>query len=269
MAVAEEASLFSFGMKSYDTESTTPEYSFPKYSESKMPVNQDSAIITETHFKPKGVRTSQRHAWAWGHKKFQLLHRSFANAMKKMDKPFKNNKCVKGQNSEIQLLNSCLYNHLLVLSDATHLAIDCIEVDKHGKISKNHFKGHEKSQCWAGGVHNLAKDLAGCCHAKLESKKHCEVDAKPMYLLEKTVSTQFDKCSGWRLEGHTKESPGTWKLEKKPDLKACHHVAQKLMYLSLDVKDWYMFNSHKSGGMASQCMEDADDDWVNSGDQST
>lgn len=85
--------------------------------------------------------------------------------------------------------------------------------------------------------------------------------------MERKIRKQISKCTGWNLTGKTKATPvGTWVKNGDPSLKACHSVAQKLFYVSLDIKDWYMFNSKKSGGIKSQCM-DVDDDWVNTGDQ--
>lgn len=171
---AEEMSLFNFGspdMKQYDVSgSLTPEYKFPKYSEDKMPVNLDSAIITETHFQRKAVKTNLRHAWTWDHKQFQKIHTKFSTALKKFAVPFTGKKCTKSSSSEIQLLNSCLYDHLRNLNDATQLAIACIQVDDDGAVTTNKFNTQKNDPCYVGGADSLSGDLVSCCHAKLEKK---------------------------------------------------------------------------------------------------
>lgn len=168
----------------------------------------------------------------------------------------------------MQLLNSCLYNHLLELDSATKEALRCTYKDHWGSVIGN-WQRREKAHCWLGSIHVLPSNLAICCHSKLEGKLFCEADAKPIYELElKQLRSDFSKCSGYTV----RESATSLKYTKsttKPNIgniKACHSLATKLMYASLDVKDWYLKNSHTSGGISAQCEEDSDDDWINSGD---
>ena len=64
-----------------------------------------------------------------------------------------------------------------------------------------------------------------------------------------------------------KNSKHTWAQETThPSIASCHNLATKMMYTMLDLKDWYLKNSHSSGGSSRQCVEDEDDDWIKTGD---
>jgi hypothetical protein len=270
--------FFHFGRTDYkDAAGAITDYKFPTYQALfKDGLGADSDLVTETKYEKNALKKTHqklrqhlRSAWAWDFKKFDKLHRKFDKAIENMRSSFKGTTCKKGKNTEVQMMNSCLYGHLLLLSGAIENVVGgCIEKKKDGTLT-SHETTDEKSGCWVNVVHALPTNLAGCCHDKLESKHHCEADAKPIYKMELKLMSDFEKCTGWH---HTKGDPKShtkakWEpTSNKPNPKFCNKAAQQLMYLSLDVKDWYMKNSAKSGGMSAQCEEDNDDDWINSGD---
>lgn len=135
--------------------------------------------------------------------------------------------------------------------------------------------------CWVGAAHAVARNLAKCCHDKLEVNHFCEADGEPIYKMALKVRADFGKCANYKLMKQSKTNPGVWedyytKGEKggsrgPSDPEAiqhfCHQAAQKFFYMSLDLKDWYLKNTLKSGGASAQCEQDQDDDWINTGDK--